>query len=260
MNGFIYRIGSNTNHLGRPPSFYRSSELHDAGARFGSVYAVREEDATAITETGTAFGFKGIVWSQRLWVDCDTEESARATKSFLTKEGYDYVEYSTGNRGRHFGIMRPSSPSHLLPLCDKKWAKETLPGTDLSLYWHLHLIRLPGALHEATGRPKELLYRQDGKSLFLPRYEPEELDSGPAPSTGAARPGIFTSFEVLANLTGGGGSGRHQQLVHLAKDLANCKVTLDEIVWVLGEVNKGFDEPKPHEEVARIARWAHERD
>ncbi len=258
---FVFRVGSGTNIIGRPPRFYHSSRLIDSGSRFASVYAVRKEDAKAVEEAGSSSNFRGIVWSQRLWVDFDQEKPAQRARDFLIKERYDHVVYHTGNRGLHIGILRDNPPSHLLPYQDKKWVSENLPGADLSLYWHLHLIRLPGALHESTGKPKRLIYTQAGRSLTLPKFisESQKADLLPGQIPTLRRPPLFTVWSVLSNLTGEGLNGRHEQLVQLAIALKrDAKVTYEEALWVVGEVNNGFSDPKSEEELIRITKWAYE--
>lgn len=257
MDNFIYRIGSVSSYLGRPPVLYRSNELTKSGMHFASVYAVREEDARYIQEAGTAAHFKGIVWSQKLWVDLDTDESARAAQSKLKELGYAFSVYTTGNRGCHIGIARDARPSHILPIQDKQWVKANLPGADLSLYWHLHLIRLPGAIHEETGRPKQLVYEVDGKAVELQPYNPEEAEK-PATESSLGRKSIFNSYEVMSNLVEGSQKSRHQQLLTLAGNLkSDCKVSIDEALWVCKEVNNGFMEPKTEHEIERIVRWVY---
>lgn len=261
MNGYIYRIGSPTNVIGRPPHFYSSDQLIARGCQFGSVYAVTEEAARSIGETsGTASGFRGIVWSRRLWVDFDNEEAADKAEAFLTKEGYDYVAYHTGGRGKHFGILRAALPSHTLPMQDKLWVSQNLPGCDLSLYWHLHLIRLPGAVHERTGLTKRFLYRREGRELTLPPYLPEEakiVQTGLV-SSAYGRQSIFKLWEVTSKLTEDPSQSRHRHLVLLAKALKEeGRVSPEEALWVVTEVNMGFSDPKPENEVQRIVKWAY---
>ncbi len=256
-NNFIYRIGSIDNHLPRPPRFFTNGALAGSHCRFASVYAVRSEDAHCIEEAGTAAQFKGIVWSQRLWVDFDNEEAGRAAQSKLKELKYDHCVYTTGNRGCHIGIARDARPSHLLPIQDKLWVKANLPGADLSLYWHLHLIRLPGAIHEATGKPKSLIYKVSGNALVLPSYTPEEVNKTVQESN-PNRPSIFSVWEIVSNLTGGEEGNRHQQLLTIAGALRNeGKVTMDEAMWVCAEINRGFSAPKSTEEVERIVRWVY---
>lgn len=260
---FVYRIGSPTSHLGRPPRFYPSDLLRQEGCQFASVYAVRREDAEAISSTaGTAQGFKGIVWSQRLWVDFDNEEGAEAARQLLKEQGYDYVEYNTGNRGAHFGIVRDSNPSHLLPAQDRAWVVANMSGADLSLYWHLHLIRLPGAVHEVTGRRKTLVARQSGKTLILPKYVLAESSSSRTYPEGSKRSSIFSRWQVVSKLTGSPVNGsRHKHLVELALALKrDTGLSFDETLWVVEECNRGWEDPKGKEEVEKIVRWVYGKE
>lgn len=261
-NGFIYRIFSSTNIIGRPPRFSSSNGPIPRGSQFASVYAVRQEDARAIEETATtAAGFKGIVWSKRLWVDFDNKEAAKVAINWLKEEGYGFSVYSTGSiRGIHIGIDRIADPSHILPLLDKQWVEEHLPGADLSLYWHLHLIRLPGAVHESTGERKRLVYKQDGKSIQKGSINFKEMGSKVSTIPEGTRKSIFSSWAVTSSLTSNGDQGsRHEQLLKLAIALKKeCGVTADEAMWVTAEVNRGFDDPKGQDEIERIIRWVYE--
>jgi hypothetical protein len=256
---FVYRIGSTTNHLGRPPIFYHNSHLSNGELQYASVYAVREEDANAIQQAGTAAGFRGIVWSGRLWIDLDTQEASEAARAKVKELGYDHVVYDTGNRGVHIGISRPTMPSHTLPQQDKAWVSANIVGADLSLYWHLHLIRLPRVVHEKTGRPKRLLESVQGKALALPPWRPEEPKSeGVPPQAPQGRKSIFSTWEVISNLTP---TGHRRQLVELAVALCNnSKASIEEAMWVVKEVNRGFDVPKDEADIDRIIRWAYSRD
>jgi hypothetical protein len=263
VDGYIYRVGSYTNVLGRPPRFVRSAELLRVGARFASVYALRKEDAHAVEHTaGTAAGFRGTVWSRRLWIDFDTMEAAVRGEEVIKGMGLDYVVYDTGSgRGLHIGVLRAAAPSHTLPMQDKLWATANMPGCDLGLYWHLHLIRLPGALHERTGLPKRLLRRAEGQELTLPPYVPTEevhVKEGSPQQTSTRQTSVFRIWEVMSLLTGESGTSRHKHLVQLAKALKeDGKVTIEEAMWVVWEVNRGFGDPKPREEVVRIVKWAY---
>lgn len=261
-NRFIYRLGSTTNIIGRPPNFYDSNNLISAGNRFCSVYCVREEDARAIEQEGTAANFRGIVWSQRLWIDFDNREAGEEARRFLKENNYDHVTYDTGGRGVHIGILRLCSPSHLLPSRDKEWVKENIKGADLSLYWHLHLIRLPGTVHERTGRKKELLeVHSTGRSIILPQYKGDSSLSTLIPNskTEGSRPPLFTLWSVVSNLQGIRQEGsRHSQLVSLAIALKkDANLDGDKALWILNEVNRGFDEPKPIQELENIFKWAY---
>lgn len=264
MDGFIYRVGSPTNVLGRPPRFYGGREIANSGSQFASVYAVRKEDARAIQETAeTAAGFRGIVWSRRLWIDFDNHEAADRAEEFLRRENYDHVVYDTGGgRGRHIGVLRAAQPSHTLPLQDKLWVQEHCPGADLGLYWHLHLIRLPGAIHERTGKRKSLLREHKGRELTLPKLRPDtdpaRDDLSESSVASVARPSIFRCWEVTSNLAPASGGERHKQLVNLSMALCkDARVKFEEALWVCLEVNRGFDDPKEESEVVRLVKWAY---
>lgn len=259
---FRYRVGSPTSVLGRPPQFYSSDVLRQKGCTFASVYAVDEQTARAIQETaGTAAGFKGVVWSQRLWMDFDSPEGASQARKRLKELNYEFVEYDTGGRGSHFGVTRLANPSHLLPLLDKHWTKTNFPGADLCLYWHLHLIRLPGTIHERTGRPKRLVSREPGNPLVLSNVLPSDEISQREVTQNGSRPSVFSVWQVVSQLTGVGVNGRHRHLVDLALALHNdASVSFDEAMWVTLEVNRGFEEPKGQEEVEKIVRWVYEKE
>lgn len=260
MDRFVFRVGSTTNVLGRPPRFYSSDRLVAEGCKFASVYAVRQEDAAAIEDTAqTAAGFKGVVWSFRLWADFDTEEAGAAACKFLKGQGIAHTVYHTGGRGLHVGVDRAADPSHTLPMQDKLWAEQHLPGCDLSLYWHLHLIRLPGTLHERTGLPKRLLYSWPGSQLTLPPYAPAERMSS-VPKQEGDRRSIFEAWNIVSKLTQDVSISRQKHLVLLAVALRReAGVTEEEALWVSLEVNRGFDEPKEASEVERIVEWAYEQ-
>lgn len=260
-NRYLYRVGSTSNILGRPARMYKSSELREKGCNFASVYGVTEDDAKAIEEAGTAAGFRGTVWSQRLWVDFDNEQAATLGRLRLKEMGLDHVVYTTGGRGCHIGILRNNPPSHVLPLQDKLWVSENLPGADLGLYWHLHLIRLPGAVHDRTGLSKRVLYRAEGRELVLPPYDPDRGVHNDKPvGRVERRESLFQVWEIASKLGIRALDGdRHKHLVSLVRELSDRKdVSVDEAMWMLVEVNRGFSEPKPQEELDRLVKWAFE--
>lgn len=260
ISEFHYYLVSPNNHIGRPPVFSNVAGAQAPTYNFASVYAIRKADAEAIHQAGTAAGFKGIVWSNRLWLDFDNMEAAERAERSLKETDYDFRVYDTGGgRGRHIGILRHAAPSHLLPLQDKAYAAASFPGCDLSLYWHLHLLRLPGAIHERTGKPKTLLYHREGKALVLPPYVPTEVVMPEVRQENSVRPSIFSVWGVISNLAPLASEGdRHAQLVRLAKALqADANVTPEEALWVTMEVNRGFTLPKDEHEVEEIVKWAY---
>src|ERR1700688_4005806 len=119
---YSYNIYTSTKSFGNKPFFISKAEIADKTLTgFTSLYSVSEFDAKAIEQTGTAAGFKGVVWSERLWIDTDDEVTAKLVEKRLKEIGLTYDYYTTGNRGAHFGILRNTLPCHLLPTRDKKW-------------------------------------------------------------------------------------------------------------------------------------------
>ena len=242
-------------HYGAVPKFFPASELTDGG--FASLYSVSPEDAKAIEQEGTVARYCGVVWSERLWLDADSDEAAASVKEKLDEMGLDYIAYHTGNRGGHFGILRPIEPSHLLPQRDKAWASAHFGGlVDLSLYTHLHLFRLPGTRHAKTGLPKELVLDVRGKALQLPKLE----KNNDRVSLRSVRPvsggySVFDCSRVMGNSVPIGVGDRHAALVRLAYALRDeAQVPFDYALWWMLEVNKMFEEPKNEKEVEAVAQ------
>jgi hypothetical protein len=231
------------------PTFVHASGLPQHRG-YSSLYAVSKEQAEAIQQEGTTKGFKGVVWSERLWLDFDSYEAAERAGEKLDACGYDFIAYDTGGRGMHFGILRNALPSHLLPNRDKAWARAHFPEADTSIYTHLHLFRLPGAIHERTGRTKHLVHRQPGKPLLLPPL-PKEAQGVVPDSSGEAS--IFNLQRVMANTLPANNGERHHQLVRLVYALRDdAQVSRDTALWWIHEANKLHREPKTFEELERV--------
>lgn len=256
---YSYRIGSVSTNYGAGPVFYEmGKEGFPKGVRFGSLYAVTRDDAAAIQEAKTPAHFRGTVWSRRLWLDLDSQEAAGAVRERLLAMKLDYVEYTTGNRGCHLGVLRDSIPSHLLPLQDKAWVKEHAPEADMSIYWALHLFRLPGAIHEKTGKPKRQTAHIPGGALVHAPFQPQSArEAGTIPPIAPKTP-IFGLWGVMSRLGPVEGGQRHKRLVELAVTLKNeGKLSPQETLWMLGQVNMGYGEPKSFEELNSIVEWAY---
>lgn len=255
MNDYKYNIYSPTLSYGSKPNFITNGDL-SSKAGFSSVYSVKQEDAKAIEEAGTTAGFRGIVWSERLWIDVDSYEAADEVEAKLKEMELDYVAYDTGGRGAHFGILRPCSPSHVLPAQDKEWVKAHFEGkVDLGIYTHLHLFRLPGTVHASTGRTKELVTRQSGKGLIHGPWQPKHTNTysriDPA-SLGSSS--IFINFDIMAKTIPARVGDRHGNLVRIAYALREANVPVEVARWWVYEVNKLFSEPKEESQVEAALR------
>jgi hypothetical protein len=89
---------------------------------------------------------------------------------------------------------------------------------------------------------------------------PEEAVSTWKAPNGQAPPreSIFRNWEITSRLVPEPGVSRHKHLVNLAVALnRDAKVGIDEAMWLVAEVNRGFEQPKDLGEVQRIVRWAY---
>jgi hypothetical protein len=253
VNAYRFHIHNPGKSFGSNPNFVDSSEL-DRLRGFSSLYAITEDAASAIVQEGTTRKFAGVVWSERLWIDVDSYELAERTEGFLRESGYDYIAYDSGGRGAHFGVRRDHIPSHLLPQRDKAWVRENIPGADLSIYTHLHLFRLPGTVHERTGRQKEVVSRSSGRSIVLPPFQEQTVALSKA-SASAESKSVFGCFRVLRETVPVEVGERHAALVRLAYALCQEANTDPDFAYAyMLEVNKMYSEPKDEAEIEKIVR------
>ncbi len=246
----LYSPGAN---YGGSPDFRRLTELPSTG--FSSIYHVTAETAQAIEQAGSAKWFKGVCWSERLWLDIDSYEAADEVEKRLNEMGVDYVAYDSGGRGAHFGVLRDAVPSHLLPVLDRSWAARYFPEADLSIYTHLHPFRLPGTKHAVTGRIKTLVYKRGGSAVTLPKFreEPKAQNSQVIAAQGSTS--IFDCRRVMFNTVPVENGQRHETLVRLLyglKEEAGAPVEVAQF-WI-DEWNKLLAEPKTEEELEKAIR------
>jgi hypothetical protein len=252
---YAYYLYSPRPDYGTTPVFYHRDFLPESG--FASLYAVTKDTAEAIVQAGSAAGFKGVVWSERLWIDVDSYERADTTESKLKERGYDYVSYDTGGRGAHFGVLRSNGPSHLLPQQDKQWVQEHFPEADVSIYSHLHPFRLPGTPHQRTGNRKTFVSSQGGETITLSKPTlRDRLFKGQGQGKSntllsSARTSVFDIHFIQRNSEPAKEGERHAQLVRLAYALRDSGYSIDIARWWCGEVNKRFSPPKTEEEIEK---------
>lgn len=250
---YCYNLYSSNATYGSSPYFCRNDSFPGTG--YSSVYAVTEDAAKALVAEGTTAGFKGIVWSERLWMDFDSYEAAEQAESKLKEMGYDYIGYDTGGRGGHFGILRTALPSHLLPQRDKQWATDNFPKCDKSIYTHLHPFRLSGTVHEKTGNRKRVVCEQRGVSLVLPPFKRETLRIDTTPGSQRRSKSIFNCYRVMREIRPIGTGGRHQSLVKLIYALRDdAKATSQETLYWCNQWNLLLEEPKTNEEIEKAVQ------
>lgn len=254
---YSFCLYSATASYGLPPKFIHRSELPTQG--FSSLYSITEWDAASIHEEGTASSFKGVVFTDTLWVDIDSYEAAGTVERRLREMGYEHIAYDSGGKGAHFAVKLNTHPSHLLPAKCKAWVKAHFPEADTSIYTHLHPFRIGGSIHERTGRRKEVVYKHEGKVLVFPKDILKEVPNVnlnyPTDFSNDSTRSIFRLGRVMSNTKPFSNGERHAALVRLAYALRDDYGASKELAaWWLAETNKLFQEPKTEEEVASALR------
>jgi hypothetical protein len=230
--------------------FTGAADLPEQGYR--SLYGVSLADAEALTNTGSIVGFKGTVWSERLVLDIDDYTKAEAVEARLRSMELDFTAYDSGGKGAHFEVLRDHGPSHQLPQKDKAWVVQNFPEADRTLYSHLHLYRLPGHVHETTGRRKEIVTRSSGRSLTLPPLARRDVGPMASPTT-AGGGSMFAHWRVMMCLRPVEPGYRHENLRNLTYALRDdAQVDAGLAYTVALHVNALCDDPKPEEAVGQI--------
>lgn len=263
MNEYRYSLYTPGLYYTSVPTFVRDNgSEHDTG--FSSLYSVDLATTKALEQAGTTKEFKGVVWSERLWLDIDTKglsvdasvELLNRVETRLKEMGLAFCVYDSGGHdsvgGGHFGILRKADPSHLLPQRDRQWAKRHFPEADSSIYTHLHLFRRPGTVHQITGRRKELVFEQAGKVLELPTLEVASPTFKVIESDNTES--IFSNFNIMSLIGPRRNGERHFTLVKLAFELRDHGVDIQAAQWILGQNNLLFDEPKSFDEIFKIVQ------
>jgi hypothetical protein len=147
------------------------------GSCFRSVYGYPEETANLIKSNGHVGGLKGkVVQSSLLFVDVDEDENVEQVEKAIADLCVSFSKWTTGNRGAHFHIDTESITDSNLPYSQAEFIRNLGIDdlVDMSIYRHHSIFRVPGALHQDTGKPKTCLYQVDGEVLSIPIVEEPE--------------------------------------------------------------------------------------
>lgn len=158
---------------------YGPPELHPKdtdGYNFHSTYGYPESTADIIREQGNTRNLKGkAVYSDTLYIDVDKDDHVDSVRSRLEELSVPFAEFNTGNRGRHFHIgIVPTEGTNVI-YSQIQWLKDNdLWGLiDQTIYKETGQFRAIGAIHQKTGKVKELvdLHYVD-KLLAIPMLTP----------------------------------------------------------------------------------------
>ena len=225
---------------------------------FRSVYALAESDAQEIITARSSKGFKRFdVYADELVFDLDDgDKGLKELLAWCSGEGFGYKIYESGSKGLHFTTPHIPKYSNTLPSAHKEIAKKIYPGTDVSIYRHGSLFRLPGTIHKKTGKPKKLIEQVEGAAILdfdVPEKQPEaKFDIVVDPAEDVQ----FKLSMVMANYDSSPGKGnRHTSLWWMARCLADCGFSFDFSLELISKINESWqDDAHDMDEVLRAIR------
>jgi len=135
---------------------------------FRGVYCFSEEIARIIRKSERSVGFDSFpVFSNELMLDFDhgIDEAKKAIK-FAKDRDLSYSLFFSGAKGYHIEIPTVAKFGRNVPYSQKVLASRLRLECDLSLYRHASLYRLPGTVHDKTGKKKELLETYMGEAIL----------------------------------------------------------------------------------------------
>ena len=167
---------------------YGSPNLLESPERqytYRSLYGYDPEVTSMIKGNGHTRGLKSHpVYSDMIIIDCDTADEAVIVEKRLVELNIAFELWNTGNRGCHFHIdIEPMYGKDTIwsQIC---WLKEigVWDAIDTSIYREGGQIRVPGAIHEKTGRKKEIVKTVVGEKpsiriMVAPPIAPIRIDT-----------------------------------------------------------------------------------
>jgi hypothetical protein len=153
-------------------------ETQPKWANYQSVYQYPRETVELIQTQGNTKGLKGtVVYTDTLFIDIDKEDSVEPALEILKGLGFQMDILTTGNRGVHCELPCEPMEGSEVPYSQRQWLKNhgLWEYVDSSFYHPAGQYRVRGAIHEKTGRTKEVLESLDGTRLSIPMLTPPPI-------------------------------------------------------------------------------------
>ena len=136
---------------------------------FRSVFAFAEADAKQIIQQGSSKNFSRFaVFTDELLLDFDNgrDEQFNRAEKWARDSDCTFSVFESGSKGLHLEIAAVPKYGRTVPMSQQAFV-ETIMGvtSDVSLYRHGSLYRLPGTLHKKTGKPKKRVASNLGDAL-----------------------------------------------------------------------------------------------
>lgn len=193
---------------------------------FRSVYAYTEETAEQVYNKRSTAGLQSVYkYSDMLFIDIDSDDNdVQIAGNKLCDLGLEFEYWTTGNRGGHFHLpLEPMAGLHTNEY-QRKWVDENIPvKTDCTIYTCNGQFRMPHAVHDKTGKPKELQEKIAGKILRIDTVQPLLRRNNQWHCH-------TTVDNYVDNLTRYAGVGeRHQRIMMIVKDGIKLGFSLDKV-------------------------------
>ena len=216
-------------------------ELNYTG--FRSTYAYDGETAEHIKRTHSAAGLADAsLYSDCLFLDCDTADIAFFVRCLLDTYEFAYSEYNTGNRGAHFHVPVSPMAGPTVPFSQKLWVRDALAvEVDTSMFHSAGQFRLPNTIHGITNKPKALVSQKDGLTPKIPIIAPFRE----APIA-VADPEQIRAWLLRALTETAGPGGREPQIFKLSKCCFDLGYSVEEAEKVCLFWNAQYAQP-PHD-------------
>jgi hypothetical protein len=226
---------------------------------FRSVYLYGQEAYNQIIEQQAVRNLSQFpVYSDTLFVDFDDGENSKDQfAKILETSGHGYDMYFSGKKGYHFHVPIEPMWGASVPYSQKMWVSSLgIESVDTSIYRHTGLFRLPGTIHQSTGKKKELIKSFEGRKVEIPIIDlaNEAKLYGVESDNLAIAKACHTILRTAA--VGAQPGQRHNTLLSIAKSLTAAGMNEGTCVDICSAVNEFFDEPKSQEEVHECVRRA----
>ena len=217
----------------------------DRQYRYRSLYGYGPDTIRGINARKNTRDLAGCpVYSDHIIIDCDTQGEATTVEARLTELEINFELWLTGNRGCHFHIaIDPMFGTHVIwsQVC---WLKSIgiWDTIDTSIYREGGQIRVAGAIHEKTGKPKEMIRGADNDSrITIPKLVPppmpvvsEQLEPGTPEARNEYHRNLFYKRSE---------GGRHTHMFVLWKRGVAAGYPLDDIRQDIRWWNDTFAQP-----------------
>lgn len=231
----------------------------DSYTGFRSICAYGAADVKAAQKAGTITALREVPhFCEHIFLDFDDNaEAAKEAVTWFFTNGYTHTSYDSGGRSIH--IEAPITPLyHKNAAYSIRKFSEQFVRVDTSYQHYAGLFRLPGTLHEKTGRPKVMLTHMDGGTLSIPLIDRpvSGLTFKKDKLAGDALIPYIGYYQTLIGSCPSEG-GRYKALLTQAFNFQELGFSIDTTEDLLAALNGTWNNPKTPLEIRKICQDAY---